>query len=280
MPPSCLRWLESSPSANPHPSHLKRLKPGRGIDEFGDDLPGLGRRHFLDVHAAGRGGHDRDLAPAPVDEQAQIELPCDVGGGFDQDGGDRLPLCRRLSGHEPSSEHRLAQRGNLVEGAGPLDATGFSAPAGVDLRLDHPGVSPQRLGGRARLRRTGRGSARGHRNTVSAEEILCLEFVEVHRACASCGGVAAARTRKTSSALPAVPHRQPDIDTQSGTPTTGSKRGPRGSSRAHGPHRFPADKIRRTRMARMPVERGCAPCAGTTRRRESDDGLRRRVSAG
>ena len=213
------------PEREPDSPHLKRLQPGRRIDELGDDPFGFGRGHLLDVHAARRGRHERNLAPAAIDEEAQIQLARDVGCRFDQDGGDRLALGRRLSRHEPGSEHRLRQGRDLVGGTRPPDSARLSAPARVDLRLDHPRVSPQRFSRRARLRGARRGAARGHRDTVGREERLGLELVEVHEAGSTGCGLGVARTGETSRAPRVVPHRALEIEAQARITATGAERG-------------------------------------------------------
>ena len=156
-------------------------------------LSGSVARHLFDVHAARRRGDDCNLASSPIDEQTQVEFAFDVGRRFDQDGGDRLPRLRRLPRYESGSEHSPDQGRDLVEGTRPLDPTGLSPSARVDLRLDHPGVSPQCFGGRPRLRHARRGPSRGHRDAVGREKTLGLKFVEVHRVGSSRCGVAPAR---------------------------------------------------------------------------------------
>jgi hypothetical protein len=70
----------------------------------------------------------------------------------------------------------------LVGGLRELDAAGLAAAARLDLRLDDDDA--ELLGGRTGLFRRGRDDARRDRDVVLGEELLRLEFHQIH--CNTC----------------------------------------------------------------------------------------------
>src|SRR5690606_5743532 len=99
-------------------------------------------------------------------------------------------------------EHALGVLAHLVQGPGQLDAAGLAAAAGVDLRLDHPEVAVDGLGGLDRLLWRAGDAPGGNGNAVVGEQLLGLVFVEVHRS-SSCGWGACRRRHE------AAPHCTP-----------------------------------------------------------------------
>ena len=145
-------------------ARLVGLQAGARIDRDAEDLFGRLGSDFLDVHAAGCRGDERDALAGAVDEQAQVQFAVDLAARLHIDLVDRHALRAALLGDELGAEHGPGQLANLLGTARELHAAGLAAPAGVDLGLDHPDLatdtprSRSRLGrGRWPLRRTGPG---------------------------------------------------------------------------------------------------------------------------
>ena len=135
---------------------------------------------FLDVHAAGRRGHERDAARVAVEQQAEVQLALDLRAGLDVDLVDRQAVARGLLGLEPLPEHALGRRGDVRGRLDHLDAARLAAATGVHLRLDHPDRTSEPLGGVDGLFWRGGDETRRHRDAVAGEQLLGLVFVEVH----------------------------------------------------------------------------------------------------
>jgi hypothetical protein len=104
----------------------------------------------------------------------------DVGRLGDQHSFDRHRPAGRLVGDHAGAEHRLGGFAHLVDGLDQLDAAGLAAAAGVDLRLDHPVVAADGLGGFGRLA-GGTGDAPGRNGDAGlGEQLLGLVLVEIH----------------------------------------------------------------------------------------------------
>jgi hypothetical protein len=128
---------------------------------------------LLDLDSALGGEHEERLLLAPVERDREVVLPGD--------------LRRRL---DPELAHDVAVdvesedlRGFLLGVVGPvreLDATRFPTPAGQHLRLDDD-LAAELLGSGAGLgRRQGELPFRRW-DAEPPEELLALEFVEIHR---------------------------------------------------------------------------------------------------
>ena len=123
---------------------MERLDAARRVDRLGQDLLRIVRRHFLDLDPALGRADQGHPAGGAVDQQAEIELAGDVAAFFDIDALDLAALRPGLMGHQLLAEHGACRRRDLVLRAGELDPAGLAAPAGMDLRLDHPDRPPSR----------------------------------------------------------------------------------------------------------------------------------------
>ena len=81
-----------------------------------------------------------------VEDEAQIDLPVDGGGGLDIEAVHDLAARTRLMGHQTLAEHLLGGLPDLVVAAAHLDAAGLAARTGVDLGLDDPAIAADLLG--------------------------------------------------------------------------------------------------------------------------------------
>jgi hypothetical protein len=137
------------------------------------------RGHFLDVHAALRGGHDHVHAAAAVERDAEVELLVDIQRFFDQHLPDDLPRGAGLVRDQVHADDLLRQRDRLVRVLGELDAAALAAAAGVDLGLDDD-ASAEVLRRLARLLGGVDDDAPGRRHAVTAHDLFCLIFVDFH----------------------------------------------------------------------------------------------------
>ncbi len=125
--------------------------------------------HFLDIHPAFAGGHQRHAAPRPIQDEAQIDLLADVSRRIHQDLLDRQPF----DGHaEDARRDRLSFGGRLCQ----LDAARLAASADEHLRLDHDRPADARRDG-GRLSRRRRHLALGHRDAELSEDAFGLKFL-------------------------------------------------------------------------------------------------------
>ncbi len=153
---------------------------GFGVDADLVDLLRRARRHLLDLGAALGARHDGDALRAAVDDEADVELVADVGALLDQQPLHQLPLRSRLVRDEGHAEDGRGVLTHLLEGAGELDAAPLAAPAGVDLRLDHPHVAAELLRrGDGLVHAEARLAAR-RGDAVAAQQLLGLVFVNLH----------------------------------------------------------------------------------------------------
>ena len=80
-----------------------------------------------------------------------------------------------------ASKHRFGQVVNLAERLGDLDPAALAAPAGVDLRFDHPDRTIEASSRRHRLvDREGRVALR-HRHAEGFQDRLDLMLMDIHR---------------------------------------------------------------------------------------------------
>ena len=93
---------------------------------------------FFDVHAAGRGGDDRDAAALAVEREGEVDLAFDLRAGLDIYRLDRQPFRPGLLGDQALAEHVGGGAAHRVEVARELDAAGLAAAARVHLGLDDP----------------------------------------------------------------------------------------------------------------------------------------------
>ena len=115
-----------------------------------------------------------------VDDDAEVELPGDGGGLLDVQPVDELALGPdwRVTSRLP--EQLVRDLVDLAVAGADLDAAGLAAPAGVDLRLDHPGRAAELLGAVRRLLRAVDDPAARDRHAVAGEQLLGLVLVDVH----------------------------------------------------------------------------------------------------
>ena len=135
---------------------------------------------LLDIHAAFGGGDEGDRLGAAVDQHRQVQLLVDVGTFGDQHGVDRKLHAGGLVGRHPGAEHRRGVLLHFIKVLRQLDAAGLAAAAGVDLRLDHPQVARDVLGGCDGFFRSARHAPGRYGNAVVGKELLCLVFVKIH----------------------------------------------------------------------------------------------------
>ena len=160
-------------------ARLEALHADGGLDRDPDQRLGLVVRDLLDLHAAGRGGHDHDPLGLAVEHEAQIELAPPLHRRLDIDPRHQLAARPGLLGHQRLAEQLLGRGLDLAVVPAQLDAAGLAAPAGMDLRLDHPGLAADlaRPVGRL-LGAVGEPAARdGH--AEPGEQLLRLIFVNV-----------------------------------------------------------------------------------------------------
>ena len=163
---------------------------GRGIDGEGDDLLGRLVRDVLDVHAAFGRDDEGDARGRAIDEHRQVEFLGDVGAFLDVEAVDLLAGRAGLDGHQRRAEHLLDVGDDLVDRLGEAHAAlvagrGFlelalAAATGVDLRLDDPERTAERLGGGFRvLGVENRDAARDGRAEL-LQDRFGLVFMNVH----------------------------------------------------------------------------------------------------
>ena len=128
--------------------HWYGCSPADRTDDFGQDGARVPYRHLLDIHAAGRRGHDHEAFPAAIDQHAEVELPLQGDGFLDQDGIDRQSRRPGLPGHQARTQQGIDRRLQFIPAGHPFHAAGLAAPARMHLRLDDPGFTLQ--GGRNR----------------------------------------------------------------------------------------------------------------------------------
>ena len=160
---------------------LKIHQADRGIDRLPDDLLGVARGRLLDVHSSGRAGDDGDALRAAVDHQAEVVFLVNPDGLLDQDTLHQSPRRPGLGSDHVAADQLVGVVPDLVDGPGHLDAAALAAPAGMDLRLDHPALAAEFLG-------RGRGVVHGVRDpafryphAVFPQQFLGLVFVDVQR---------------------------------------------------------------------------------------------------
>ena len=125
---------------------LEVLHADRGLDRLAQDGLRPLDRDLLDLHAALARGHHHDALRLPVQDEAQIDLPVDGGGGLDIEAVHDLAARTRLMGDQALAEQFLGGLPDLVVAAAHLDAAGLAARAGVDLGLDDPAIAADLLG--------------------------------------------------------------------------------------------------------------------------------------
>jgi hypothetical protein len=159
---------------------LEGLQPGRRMHRQRQDLLRLVLGHLLDVHAAGRRGHDGDAAALAIEREAQVQLALDVRARLHVHALDRQAGASRLLRDEALAEHAGRGCAHRADVPRQLHASGLAAAAGVDLSLHHPERPPQRLGGGDCLIGRGGHPTRGHRNSIIREDFFRLIFVQIH----------------------------------------------------------------------------------------------------
>ena len=122
----------------------------------------------------------RNALRAAVDDHADVEFLGDVGAFFDEKAAHLLPARTGLMGHELHAENLPGALAHLVNGARELHPAALAAPAGVNLRFDHPDRATERLGCRYGFFHTKTRQAAWSRQAEFAEEFLPLIFVDLH----------------------------------------------------------------------------------------------------
>ena len=159
---------------------LERDEADAGLDVDLDDLFRRGRRHFLDVHAAGGAGHHHRLPRRAIEHEAQIQLARHLQPFFDEHARDDAPFGAGLMRDERHADHVARETLGLVGRLGQLDAAAFPASAGVDLRLHDDEVSAETTRDFAGLGGVEGDFAARHRDAVPRENGLGLILVDFH----------------------------------------------------------------------------------------------------
>ena len=115
-----------------------------------------------------------------VDDHADVKLLADVGALLDQQPPHLLAARAGLVGDELHAEDLARALLDFFEGLRDLHAAALAAAAGVDLRLDDPHRSAERLRCAHRLVDAERGDAARHGHAEFAEQFLALVFVDLH----------------------------------------------------------------------------------------------------
>ncbi len=161
--------------------HVMRADVCDRIDRDGDDLVRRVVRDLLDVHAAFRGGDDRDARRLTVDQHREIEFLLDRRAVLDIEAVDDLSFRPGLVRHQRRAEDALCFLLNVLDRFDYLDAAGLAAPARMDLRFHDPHRAAEVFRGFRRLiDAEGRKSAR-HRHAEFRQDRFRLVLVDVHR---------------------------------------------------------------------------------------------------
>ncbi len=166
--------------AKAHLTRLVRLQASGIVDVHGDDFFRSFTGHLFDVHAPGGRTHEGNAAIGPVHQGGQVEFLLNIhclGNKHAIDRQSQPPGLIRFYLHR---QHALGFGTHLVVTACKLDATCLAAPAGVDLRLDHPHVATKAVRCFDGFLRRVRDDAFGHRDAVLSKQRLGLVFVKIH----------------------------------------------------------------------------------------------------
>ncbi len=144
-------WPGVQPELEREFARLELGEADGGIDRHAHEAVGVGLGELLDLHAAVRRGDDHDPLGFAVEHEAEIEFARDVGRRLDQHALDHLARFAGLLGHQHPPEQRRGEVAHLLLGPAQLDAAGLAAAAGMDLRLDDPGVAADLAGAVAGL---------------------------------------------------------------------------------------------------------------------------------
>ena len=157
------------------------FESGFRVDRQFENFVGGSGGGLLDVGTALGRSQKGDPAEGPVDQRRQINLLGDVAGFFHIDPAHLLAFGAGLRRHQPGAQHLGRRLGDVLGSRRHLDTTGPAAAAGVDLRLDHEGVTAEFFGRSGGLV-GGRGDRpRRHGDAVLLEQFLGLVFMQVHQ---------------------------------------------------------------------------------------------------
>ena len=131
-----LRALEAEPEGDL--AALIALQARGRIDVDTQDLLGRVRRDFLDVHAAGGGGDDRDAAALAIQRERQIDFALDLRTRLDVDDFDRQAFRPGLFRDQSLTEHVGGCGAHGIEIAREFHTARLATAAGVHLGFDHP----------------------------------------------------------------------------------------------------------------------------------------------
>ncbi len=140
-------------------------------------------RDLLDFHAAGRGRHDHDPLGFAVEHEAQVEFALPFHRRLDPQARNQLAARTGLLGHQGPAQQVLGGGLDLAVVAAQLDTARLAAPAGMDLRLDHPGIAADLACPVGRLLGTVRQAPARHRHAEPGQQLLGLILVNVHSLC-------------------------------------------------------------------------------------------------
>ena len=140
----------------------------------------MGARDLLDIHAAFGRGDEGDARGGAIDQRGQIIFAVDAGAFLDVEPMDFFAMRSGLVRDQRRAEQTLRLAFDVGDRFHHLDAAGFAAAAGVDLRFDHPHRAAELVGGLDRFIDAHRRNAARHRHAEFAQHRLGLVFVDVH----------------------------------------------------------------------------------------------------
>ncbi len=159
---------------------LKILQPPHRIAYFAQDLVRIGACDFLDFHTAAAGSHQHDALGFAVHGQAEVNLARDIQRLFHQQARHHLSVGCVLVSHQTAAEQRAHAMNQIVQGAHHAHPARLAASAGVNLRLDHPGISTQMPRRHLGLACIVQHHAARRGNALIAQQLFCLIFVQIH----------------------------------------------------------------------------------------------------
>jgi hypothetical protein len=124
------------------------IRVAQAFDRIDGDLVNLLRRFggdLLDVHPALGARHQHDPLRHAVDDHADVELLTNVRALLDQQAPHLLARRPGLMRHELHAENFSREVANVIERFRELDAPALAATPRVNLRLDDPNGTAERL---------------------------------------------------------------------------------------------------------------------------------------
>ena len=162
-------------------ARLIKLQTDGGMNRLAQNGAGIILGDFFNFHAARGAGHEHDAAAGAVDEQAEIKFALDVEAFFDEHALHDAAGGAGLRRDELHAQDVAGDVGGLVGGARELDAAGFSAATGVDLRFHDANTRLQALRGFASFFLGESNFAARGSHTIARQNCLGLILMNLHR---------------------------------------------------------------------------------------------------